>query len=582
MEFRESTRGQALQVGAILLFGIAILGLTIVQSQVVPVENKQVEFQHSLTVQNDMSGLHTTVVEAGTSEGVHTAEITMGTTYPARILLVTPPPAQGTLRTDTPQTVRVANVTATSDESRDYLNGSYTLQTKSISYNPGYHVYQNAPTTTYQAGVLVNEHQNGNSTAVTEQTLVRQNEIYIVSVGGNVSRAQLRSASLSPQSVSISTDPTTVTNTSDGDVTVTVPSTLSEQQYVELLGPQYDPDGEAGNDSAYVSSVRKPGPERITLTFEPGVTYQLHTARVTVGPGTHTTDAAYLTRDTTQSDEDVVLEVRDGYNNPVPNADTNQNLTVNVSTGRGQVADSDGLKAVGEDGRVAFDVTVPSGAINLTLQHTSRSLSAANSSVNTSVAELGVESNGYTNDTGDEGESIDGTQSDCVTNVTTNSDGSNGILSFDITNGRSCDSLTVEKVGVAYDSNGGTEFGFVDQSLTNDEREAEIVISGSGEGSFDGDKSKNNGEGKGKGQTVSTDGSYNTLESFATIPAGGGSNVAIGYVTDDDGDSAGEFEYTDITTGESNRPTGTKYFTVKLNFGDGSVTKVYLDATTNT
>jgi hypothetical protein len=390
VDFRENTRGQTLQLGAILLLGIAVLGLTVVQSQIVPAENERVEFQHSMTAQDDMSELHNTIRRAGTSEGVHTAEITMGTTYPTRMFLINPPPAQGALWNGTSQTVRVANVTATDDETRDHLNGSHTLQTKSISYRPGYNVYQNAPTTTYQAGVLVNEHQNGNSTAVTEQTLIRQNEIYIVSVGGNVSRTQLRSASLTPQSVSTSTDATTVTNTSEGNVTITVPSTLSEQQYIELLGPQYDPDPETGNDSAYVTDVTKPGPERIALALEPGVTYQLRTARVAVGPGTYTTDPAYLTSETTQTGEDVVLEARDWYGNPVPNSDTNRNLTVNVSTGRGQVADKDGLKAVGEDGRVVFDVTAASGAINFTLQNTSRPLSAANRSVNTSVAALGV------------------------------------------------------------------------------------------------------------------------------------------------------------------------------------------------
>ena len=296
MEFHESTRGQTLQLGAILLLGIFVVGPTVVQTQVVPAENERVEFKHSLTVQNDLSELRNTILRAGTSEGVQTADITMGTTYPTRVFLVNPPPAQGSLQTGTSRTVRGAGVTATNGETRDYLNGSYVSETNSISYSPGYSVYRSAPTTTYQAGVLVSEHRNGNTTPVTEQALVRQNELYTVSVGGNVSRAQLRSVSLTPQSVSTSTDATTVTNASDGSVTVTVPSTLGEQQHVELLGPRYDPDAETGNDSAYVTDATKPGPERVTLTPEPGVTYRLHTARVAVGPDTHTTEPAYLTR----------------------------------------------------------------------------------------------------------------------------------------------------------------------------------------------------------------------------------------------------------------------------------------------
>lgn len=153
------------------------------------------------------------------------------------------------------------------------------------------------------------------------------------------------------------------------------------------------------------------------------------------------------------------MAVRDRYNNSVPNSDTNQNLTVNVSTGRGQVADKDGRNAVGEDGRAGFDVTAASGAINFTLQNTSRSLSTANRSVNTSVVALGAVNDGGSGDDGDTSDEsgvTGGNQSNCVTNTTASGGSDRYLLSFDLTNSGNCDSITLTKFGPAYDSNGNS------------------------------------------------------------------------------------------------------------------------------
>ncbi|ESS06147.1 MAG: hypothetical protein A07HB70_01696 [uncultured archaeon A07HB70] len=325
-----------------------------------------------------------------------------------------------------------------------------------------------------------------------------------------------------------------------------------------------------------MADVTKPGPERVTLTLEPGVTYQLHTARVAVGPGTHTTNPAYLTRETTQTGEDVVLEVRDRYNNAVPNSDTNQNLTVNVSTGRSQVADADGLKTVGQDGRVTFDVTVPSGAINFTLQNTSRSLSTANRSVNTSVTALGAADNGGNKNTNNQDGTIDGSESSCVTEVV-NSGTNKGseFISFDIKNSRDCgDSITIQKFGINYSGSKDNGPIMLVRDPSSDDLSKDNVVKITG----------GNAEGKYKpedGIHQFDGGEIQSLDTGYTINQNTSATVGLFYLSNGDENNnqkkAIAFQEANgerVTTDRPDKP----HIEVSLVFKDGSVADIYIDA----
>ena len=372
MSFRDDGRGAALQVGAVLLLGFLVVFLSVYQVTVVPAQNERVEFSHSQTVQGDVLDLRNALLRAGTTTGVQPVTIDMGTRYASRVLFVNPPAPGGLLETGPERTVTLANVSARSAETRDFLNGSRNYTTRSLSYGPSYNVYGAAPTTTVRTGVVVNEFEDGASTARSEQTLVRGNEIYLVAVSGNLSRAQVGSLAVDPRTLSAATRTTTVGNATAGPLTLTVPTTLSADRWRDLLAAERDPSGTF--PGRYVRSVSPvAGADAVQLTLEADETYRLRTAAVGVGTGLSTPDPAYLTNvtdgePTLRPGDEVVVEVRDRYNNPVDPTTVAGGLRANVTTGAGLVERAN--VTVDPDGRARFEYVGGAGtddALNVRL-----------------------------------------------------------------------------------------------------------------------------------------------------------------------------------------------------------------------
>ena len=99
MQFGDDERAAAIQVGAVLLFGILIISMAMYQATVVPDQNEGVEFNHNQEVQGQMQDLRNTVVSVPGGGGGGSVTVELGTRYPSRSLLVNPGPAYGSLRT---------------------------------------------------------------------------------------------------------------------------------------------------------------------------------------------------------------------------------------------------------------------------------------------------------------------------------------------------------------------------------------------------------------------------------------------------------------------------------------------------
>ena len=67
MDVSGDDRGQSVQIGFVLIFGILIVTLSIFQAGIVPNQNRTVEFNHYQEVRNDMTVLYTEVVSLGSS-----------------------------------------------------------------------------------------------------------------------------------------------------------------------------------------------------------------------------------------------------------------------------------------------------------------------------------------------------------------------------------------------------------------------------------------------------------------------------------------------------------------------------------
>jgi hypothetical protein len=340
VRFRDDTRGVTVQVGAVLLFATIIIALSVYQATVVPAENSDVEYRHSQQVQGQLVDVRNALVATAETGDARPATVSLGTEYPNRVFLVNPPPAAGTLRTDTydDPTVMVSNVNATNPETRDYLDGSWAQPTKSLSFVPGYHEYRDAPRLRFEASLLSNYYPEQNiSVPLTDQLLVdsETRTVSLVALNGSLSTSRSSSVALDPAALSAPAERVQVQPDDPGQpVNVTVPTVVDASVLRNSTGL---------GDNPNVSVVQN-GTDRVTLSVDWSGPFTLRTAKVGVGSDTEGSPPTYLTL--VESDDDsVTVEARDAYNNP------ESGVTVSVNG----TNPFDAASAVtNEDGRATF------------------------------------------------------------------------------------------------------------------------------------------------------------------------------------------------------------------------------------
>ncbi|NHN48376.1 PKD domain-containing protein [Halostella sp. JP-L12] len=344
MQFGDDERAAAMQVGAVLLFGILIISMATYQATVVPDQNKGVEFNHNQEVQGQMQDLRNSVVSVPRGGG-GSVTVDLGTTYPSRTLFVNPGPPYGSLRTvgtnEERVNVSIENANATDAEVQDFWNGSTrAFETGAIVYRPNYHEYENPPTTVYEHSLLYNQFRNANLT-ITDQSLVSGDEITLVTIDGNLSENGMGAASVTADPVSASTNTVTVRNDS-APINVTVATRLNRSTWNETLSDEFDDGNVVGID------YDPDGPGEfalLTISLNQSRTYDLRIAKVGVGSGaSDSTDELYLADPMLQGTT-ASAEVRDRYNNPVGGA----NVTVYVD------GTETATKESGSDGRVSYE-----------------------------------------------------------------------------------------------------------------------------------------------------------------------------------------------------------------------------------
>ncbi|MUV60167.1 hypothetical protein [Halobacterium sp. CBA1126] len=354
MRFRDDSRAQSVQIGAILLFATLIIALSVYQATVVPSQNADVEYKHSQTVQNQLTDVRNGILRSAATGTTQPVSVTLGTQYPSRVFLMNPPPATGTLRTGSYENngIEVSNVVATNDETRDFLDGSWTASTKYLEYEPNYHEYDNAPNLAYGETLLYNRYpREGTTIPLSDQLLVDGNTITLVALNGSVGTTQSGSVSVNPQALSGPYERVQVTNESDEPVELTIPTQLSADTLTNRTG--------LGGQDAF-QNAEAVGDDRVRVTLDPG-TYTLRTAKVGVGSGTDDPGPRYLTTSddrTVQNGEEFTVSMRDAFNNPVSG-------DVNVTVNRSVVGPQS--KRVSEDGTVTFTYDGPTGPFNASI-----------------------------------------------------------------------------------------------------------------------------------------------------------------------------------------------------------------------
>ncbi len=327
----EADRGQSVVIGAVILFGFLVIGLSTYQATVIPAQNQQIEFDHELTVRDDMVGVRDAIARAGTSGDTVTAEVKLGATFPSRTLFVNPPPAVGRLETGTAGNVSVnvseatflADVPSEVNETREFWTATGNFTTKPVVYSPTYRSYGGGPENiTVDLSHAYAQYDDGGMINLTRSPLVVANgQVTLVLVKGNLSEAGVQTVSVSASPVSTVSRRETVSN-----FNISVPTSLSAAEFRGLLAES------SGVDESNVTvTPNATTPGRLDVRF--AGTYEFAVAVVSVGQHDETREAASV--DFVSVEENVtagesarvVVEVRDQYGNPMSGVRVDANAT---------------------------------------------------------------------------------------------------------------------------------------------------------------------------------------------------------------------------------------------------------------
>ncbi|ELZ30251.1 hypothetical protein C475_00912 [Halosimplex carlsbadense 2-9-1] len=366
-------------VGAVLMFALLVLLLSVLQATAIPALNEQTEFRHSERVQSDVVDLAAAVDRTAATGVEQTVRIEAGLRYPVRPLFVNPGPATGTVRTVERRPVVVDNAVA-GGESRDFWNGTERrVPTTGVVYAPNYNEYDSAPVTRLEPWALVNRFDE-RTLAVSPDTFVDGRRVSLVAFDGNRSTGRVGALPVTVEPTSAPTRTVSVT-AGDDPITVSVPTAIPEDTWTELLAPEYDGSDEPTNDR-YVDDYgcANPAPDpcgRLTVTLEANATYDLRLGEVGIAADATDERAAYLTAvegdDATvreSSRQRLVVEARDRFDNPVSGVLVNGTVTAE----NGDTADAGRLRRTNAttdaDGRASFVYEAPAnveGVANATV-----------------------------------------------------------------------------------------------------------------------------------------------------------------------------------------------------------------------
>ncbi|MFB6078387.1 MAG: Ig-like domain-containing protein [Halarchaeum sp.] len=383
----EDQRGVSEVVGAVLLFGILVVSISLYQVQVVPSENAQVEYQHNQQVQYQLLDVRNAILRTAATGNAQPTSLTLGTTYPARAFFINPPDATGALRTDAfdgNTNITLSNVTAASgpdglDEYLDDTGHTLSFPTERLVYSPTYREYDSAPDTVYENGLLYNQFGAVNLT-LTDQPIVTGNRITITALDGTYRRDGTGAITVAPDPESAPPQQVVVTNDTTGPLVLSIPTALTRDEWTN----QTDLDETDG----VTVGEKTDGRLRVELTDGP---YRLSLSRIDLADGDAYASAHYLVRESDDdpriaSDEtaDLTVQVRDRFNNPV----AGQSVNASVTDGPGIV---DGPVTTGPDGRatLAYDPEGTNGTatVNVSFGSTPSLLTSATFTVSIGASE---------------------------------------------------------------------------------------------------------------------------------------------------------------------------------------------------
>lgn len=272
-------------IGVVLMFGLVVASLSIVQAQVIPTENKQVEIDHYEQAGGEMSQLQSTYLTAAGSTTIRATTVTPGTRYPQRILFVNGPPPQGRVHTTT---VSNGTITAEGFNVSQACGTTTPVNTRAIEFETDYNHFSDSQTPAYVfEHTVVHQQSDGLTVSGPEQLLVESTgsgvTLNLYPLTSNFSRSGVEPTAIEFGSVN------PITTSAPADSTVTIPTTLSAAQWNRLLSDEPVTAVQSNSDS-----------NRVTLNVSATDQLQVRCAPVATGFPTTTAGAS-----TDQSDSEI-------------------------------------------------------------------------------------------------------------------------------------------------------------------------------------------------------------------------------------------------------------------------------------
>lgn len=248
---RQANRGQSIQIGAVLLFGILVIWISLTQAYVIPEQNAEVEYKHMREVTDDMKEVRAAILNVGGSGTTTSVTVELGTEYPTRLLGMNPPPPSGTLRAAAEGEIafnRAFNV--------ENVCG-YSGTARALVYDPNLHEYQQAPTVGYDNSVIYRNY-SGDIIVDTEQALIRNDTIQITPLNATYSSSGTQKASLTFKGGPVNG----VSETVNEPLNVTLPTRLPAETW--------ETNDKLFGDVDAVQSVEQVDDSRVNVTLEAG------------------------------------------------------------------------------------------------------------------------------------------------------------------------------------------------------------------------------------------------------------------------------------------------------------------------
>ncbi|MFC7175691.1 hypothetical protein [Halosegnis marinus] len=230
--FGTDERGQAIQVGAVILFSFVVIAFSLYQASVVPSQNTAIEVQHNERVQSDMLDVRNAVLSSVSSGANPFVEVGLGTQYPARALAINPAPPSGLVRTtdSSPVTVLEGGPGGT-NVSNDVCPGTSAPRSRLLTYEPTYN-YLDAESVFVENTVAFTT-TGDDPLVLSGQRFLVNNTVNLVPMRNEYQQQGTGSASVEPV-------PGGVVTTTVSDPVIEVPTELDTTTWQEILGDQLE------------------------------------------------------------------------------------------------------------------------------------------------------------------------------------------------------------------------------------------------------------------------------------------------------------------------------------------------------